>query len=243
MEETLNEIERRVLGVLLEKSLAQPQYYPMSVNAIVTACNQKSNRDPVMSLDEEAVWDTLERLRAVGLVARLMPGGASRVDRFKHDVKNLLGWEKPQWAVMAELLLRGPQTVGELRGRCARLYPFGNTEAVSAVLDTLSREQPPRVQALPRVPGQSAVRYAHRLYPAQEWEKLVGTLAASTPAPPAPASAGSDTRTSPPSPPQPSQVTVELEQLRREVEKAHAEIAELHEQLAELRRRVETLEA
>jgi uncharacterized protein YceH (UPF0502 family) len=243
MEETLNEIERRVLGVLLEKSLAQPQVYPMSVNAIVTACNQKSNRDPVMSLDEETVWDTLERLRAVGLVARLMPGGASRVDRFRHEVKNLLGWEKPQWAVMAELLLRGPQTVGELRGRCTRLYPFENTEMISAVLDNLSQEQPPRVQALPRAPGQSAVRYAHLLYPAQEWEQLTATpTSASAPAPPALASAGSAMQTPAPSRPGGSQVTAELEQLRGEVENAHAEIVELHEQLADLRRRVETLE-
>jgi len=243
MEETLKQVERRVLGVLLEKSLAQPQYYPMSVNAIVTACNQKSNRDPVISLDEETVWDTLERLRAVGLVARLMPGGASRVDRFRHEVKNLLGWEKPQWAVMAELLLRGPQTVGELRGRCARMYPFENTEAVSAVLDHLSQEQPPRVQTLPRAPGQSAVRYAHRLYPAQEWEKLAATPAGSTPAPPALTNAESDMQT--PSPPgvETNQLSAELEQLRSEVENAHAEIAELHAQLAELRRRVETLEA
>ena len=114
MSETLNAEERRVLGVLLEKSMTHPQYYPMSINAIVTACCQKSNRNPVMSLDEDAVWSVLERLRAVGLAKRLMPGGASRIDRFKHCVKDVLGWEKPQWAVMAELLLRGPQTAGEL---------------------------------------------------------------------------------------------------------------------------------
>jgi uncharacterized protein YceH (UPF0502 family) len=228
MEETLNQIERRVLGVLLEKSLAQPQYYPMSVNAIVAASNQKSNRDPVMSLDEETVWDTLERLRAVGLVARLMPGGASRVDRFKHDVKNLLGWEKPQWAVMAELLLRGPQTVGELRGRCGRMYPFENTEAVSAVLENLSNEQPPRVATLPRVPGQSAVRFAHRLYPADEWQRLAETPVASAPAPVAvPSSSHS---------PLAVQGAAELENLRNEIREVRAETAEL-------RRRVEALEA
>ena len=175
MSESLNEVERRVLGVLLEKSLAQPQYYPMSVNAIVTACNQKSNRDPLMTLDEDTVWDTLERLRAVGLVSRLMPGGASRVDRFRHEVKNLLGWEKPQWAVMAELLLRGPQTVGELRGRCNRMYPYENTEAVSAVLDILRDSDPPRVATLPRTPGRSAIRWGHQLYYPEEWQNLAGT--------------------------------------------------------------------
>lgn len=230
MAETLSEIERRVLGVLLEKSLAQPQYYPMSVNAIVAACNQKSNRDPVMSLDEETVWDTLERLRAVGLTARLMPGGASRVDRFKHQVKNLLGWETPQWAVMAELLLRGPQTVGELRARCARMHPFESTEAVSAVLEGFSHEQPPRVAALPRTPGRSAVRYAHRLYSAEEWEKLAEAPVASAAAPSSPAPAPA------------AQVSSELESLRNEVNNARAELDEMREQLAELRRRVETLE-
>ena len=174
MSESLSEVERRVLGVLLEKSLAQPQYYPMSVNAIVTACNQKSNRDPVMSLDEDSVWDTLERLRAVGLVSRLMPGGASRVDRFRHEVKTLLGWEKPQWAVMAELLLRGPQTVGELRSRCNRMYRYENTDAVAAVLDILRESDPPRVAMLPRGAGQSAVRWGHQLYYPEEWRNLAG---------------------------------------------------------------------
>ncbi len=240
MSETLNEIERRVLGVLLEKSLAQPQYYPMSVNAIVVACNQKSNRDPVMAFDEETVWDTLERLRAVGLTARLMPGAASRVDRFKHSVKNLLGWETPQWAVMAELLLRGPQTVGELRGRCARMYPFENTEAVAAVLDGLGQQEPPRVTALARVPGQSAVRYAHRLYPADEWEQLAEAPVAS--APTFTQAADTSPAVATPAPAEATSATAELENLRSEVENVHAEVAEMYEQLAELRRRVEKLE-
>jgi hypothetical protein len=242
MSETLNEIERRVIGVLLEKSLAQPQYYPMSANAIVAACNQKSNRDPAMSLDEETVWDTLERLRAVGLTARLMPGGVSRVDRFKHQVKNLLGWETPQWAVMAELLLRGPQTVGELRARCARMYPFENTEAVSAVLDGLSQEEPPRAAALPRVPGQSAVRYAHRLYPADEWKKLAEAPVASVRASAAEAQGAIAAATQAVAQVDAAKVLAELDNLRSEVENMHAEIAEMHEHLAELCRRVETLE-
>lgn len=172
MTETLNEIERRVVGVLLEKSLAQPQYYPMTLNAIVVGCNQKNNREPVLELDEEAVWNALEVLRAAGLVSRLMPGGASRVERFRHEALERLGWEKPQRAVMTELLLRGPQTVGELRTRCTRLYAFENTEAVAAVLENLAQHDPPRVALLPRAPGQSAARYAHRLYPPDEWERL-----------------------------------------------------------------------
>lgn len=202
MSEALNEIERRVFGVLLEKSLAQPQYYPMTSNAITAACNQKSNRDPVMDLDEEAIWNTLEVMRAGGLVTRLLPGGSSRVERFKHEAKEFFGWEKPQRAIMAELLLRGPQTAGELRGRCARMYPFDNTEAVSAVLESLAQLDPPRVGALPRQAGRSAVRFAHRLYYPEEWAQLAENVGSSVPTadgvvvasvpPPRPASPGGD---------------------------------------------------
>jgi len=247
MSETLTEIERRVLGVLIEKSLAQPQYYPMTLNAIVAAGNQKSNRDPVMTLDEDTVWDTLEVLQAAGLVTRMLAGGASRVDRFKHDVKIRLGWEKPQWAVMAELLLRGPQTVGELRSRCSRMYTFENTDAVAAVLDGLSREDPPRVATLPRAAGQSAVRHAHRLYPPEEWATVArvpdehpSAAPATTSATPTVASAPA--RTSPTAPPSAAAPSVEALGLRSDIEDLHAEVAELHESLAELRRRVETLE-
>lgn len=160
---TLNAIQLRVLGSLLEKSLAQPEYYPMTTNALVAACNQKSNRDPVMSLDEDSVWNALEALRGLNLVTKLLPGGASRVERYKHEVKQTLGWEKPQWPVMAELILRGPQTQGELRSHCARLFPYENSEALGAVVENLMRTDPPLVAMLPRAPGQAAVRYMHLL--------------------------------------------------------------------------------
>jgi uncharacterized protein YceH (UPF0502 family) len=222
MAETLNEIERRILGALLEKALAQPQYYPMTLNAITAACNQKSNRDPLMDLDEEAVWNTLEVLRAGGLVARLLPGGTSRVERFKHTAKEFFGWEKPQRAVMAELLLRGPQTVGALRGHCVRLYPFESTASVSAVLESLSQAAPPRVAALPRTPGQAAVRYAHLLYPPEEWAQL-------SPTPGSPAG-----QTASPSRPAASD---ELEDLRAAVRDLRAEVAELRTTLADLQER------
>jgi uncharacterized protein YceH (UPF0502 family) len=232
MMETLSEIERRVLGVLLEKALAQPQYYPMTTNAIVAACNQKSNRDPIMELDEEAVWNALEVLRAAGLVSRLMPGGASRVERFKHEAKELLGWEKPQRAVMAELLLRGPQTVGELRGRCGRLYAFENTEAVSAVLESLAQMTPARVALLPRAPGQSAPRYAHRLYPPGEWAQLTAGGAET----PGPMSAGPATQIVA------AASGVDTGAWREELEALQGEVAELHQELAELRQRLARLE-
>lgn len=176
---TLNAVERRVVGVLIEKALALPQYYPMTVSAIVAGCNQKSNRDPAMDLDEEAVWDALERLRVAELISRVMPGGGSRVERFRHETPTQLGWEKPQRAIMAELLLRGPQTVGELRGRCQRMHTFENAEAVQAVLDHLAAADPPWVALLPRAAGQSAQRYAHTLYEPDEWARLSsGAMAA-----------------------------------------------------------------
>lgn len=168
----LTDVQRRVLGVLIERSLYQPQYYPMTVNAIAAGCNQKSNRDPEMNLDEDAVWSALEVLRSAGLVSRVLPGGSSRVERWRHEAKEIFGWEKPQRAIMAELLLRGPQTIGELRGRAHRLYAFENAEAVAAVVEGLSSGEQPFVAPLPRAPGQSAVRYAHRLYSDAEWAAL-----------------------------------------------------------------------
>lgn len=227
----LNLVERRVLGVLLEKSLAQPEYYPMTLNAIVAACNQKNNRDPVLELDEDAVWHALEQLRQAGLVAKVLPAPGSRVDRFKHDVDAKLGWPKPQKAVMTELLLRGPQTAGELRTRASRMYAFDNLEAVSAVIEWLSSQSPPLVVAMPRVVGQSAVRFAHRLYPADE-APLADTADAPSqagrPAPRAPAPAASG-----------GESTVALVE---QLDGLQSEVAELHEAVAELRRRLDRLE-
>jgi len=223
MPEILNPIERRVLGVLLEKALTQPQYYPMSVNAITTGCNQRSNRDPVMELDEDSVWKTLEVLRAGGLVSRLLPGGTARVERFKHEAKEFFGWEKAQRAVMTELMLRGPQTVGELRGRCNRMYPFDNTESLSAVLDALSHSDPPRVSILPRTPGQAAIRYAHCFYTPEEWAALTES-AESTAAAAAPGSVATPG------------AAADIQQLRDQMTAIQAELADLRAAVADLHR-------
>lgn len=182
MLEQLNSVQRRVLGVLIEKSLAQPEYYPMTVNAIVTACNQKNNRDPVMELDESTVFDELESLRHAALVARVLAGPGSRADRFKHDALGVFTWGNRQQAIMAELLLRGPQTLNELKTRCARMVDFESVEALQITLDSLQETTPPWIVLLPRQPGQREARYQHRLYmndeaPPQSTERHPATAA------------------------------------------------------------------
>jgi len=210
-----------VLGVLMEKSLAQPEYYPMTVNAIVAACNQKNNRDPAMELDEDTVWRTLEELRVRGLVTRIFPTGSHRTNRFRHEAASHWNWSRNQQAVMAELFLRGPQTLGELKGHASRMVPFENLESVSGVLDSLAALSLPLVAPLPRAPGQSAVRFTHLLYPADERPSGAIPARASSPS----AAAGSEV----PSSRQPETLRAELEELRREV--------------SELRRRLDAFEA
>lgn len=234
MLQPLSEYQIRVLGVLLEKALAQAQYYPLTVNAVVTGCNQKSNRDPVMDLDEPTVWDVLEQLRDRQLVTRIAPGASSRVDRFKHEAKAVFGWERPQQAVMAELFLRGPQTVGELRGRCARMVAFENTDAIAAVLDTLAAGDDPHVEQLPREAGRSAPRWRHR---------HDGAAALTPkPAPPPPASVGAPppTESQPQSPP--VAAADDSGHWREELASLQSEIGDLHEELADVRRRLSRLE-
>ncbi|MFN0137240.1 MAG: YceH family protein [Phycisphaerae bacterium] len=235
----LNPLERRVLGVLLEKSLTQPEYYPMSVNAIVAGCNQKNNRDPVMELDEDAIWSTLESLRGKHLVAKVLPSGTSRVDRWKHEVELALKIEKPQRAVLTELLLRGPQTVGELRTRAYRMYAFENIEAVSAVLDFLGQLDPPMVSTLPRGPRESAIRFAHTFYPPDE------APAAALPSAGGAADAPSATvmRSAPASSVLRDARGDSGGSLQSQVDELQSEVAELHQLLAELRRRIEVVES
>ena len=230
-----DEIERRVLGVLIEKALSQPDYYPMTVNAIVTACNQKSNRQPMMDLDEEEVSGTLEDLRGAGLVTMVLPAPGARMHRYKQELERKLGWNKRQQAIMAELLLRGPQTSGELRSRCARLFAFENLEAITTALDSLSQgeSEPPVVAIQPRGPGQSTVRYTHLLYPADE----VPETAPASAAPPSTVSALAPTPTTPPPP---SDAVAEA--LRDEIDNLHGELADLHEELAEMRQRLDAVE-
>ncbi|MCZ6654798.1 MAG: DUF480 domain-containing protein [Planctomycetota bacterium] len=163
MDVKLNDIDRRVLGVLMEKEMSQPDYYPMTLSAVVAACNQKQNRDPVMSLDEVAIEAALGFLQEMGLLTAMFPSQGGRAKRHRHEAEKVFGWQKAERAVMSELLLRGPQTVGELRTRCQRFVRFADLAVVSQVLDELNRRDPPMAQAMPRELGRTAIRYQHLL--------------------------------------------------------------------------------
>ena len=155
----LSEVDVRVLGALVEKEIATPEYYPLSLNALVNACNQKSNRDPVMTLDEDAVRKALRSLTDQALVRSA--GGDSRVAKFEHRLNELYNFHRHEIAVVCVLLLRGPQTPGELRTRSERLYPFEDLEAVHSALNLLMRREPPLVKILPRQPGTKESRFMH----------------------------------------------------------------------------------
>jgi len=159
----LNDHELRVLGVLLEKSLTQPDNYPLTLNAIVLGANQKQNRDPVLELTESEVAAALHSLETRQLVQYASTSPGARANRFKHNVVETLHWDRREQAVMAELMLRGRQTPGELRARASRMTPFADLESVAATLAALGSGDPPFVEELPREPGRSANRFRHLL--------------------------------------------------------------------------------
>ena len=150
-----------MLGALVEKESTTPEYYPLSLNALVNACNQKSNRDPVMTLDEEAARQALRTLSEQALVRSA--GGDSRVAKFEHRLNELYNFHRHEIAVLCVLLLRGPQTPGELRTRAERMYAFEDLEAVHSALHHLMRREPPLVKILPRQTGTKESRYMHLL--------------------------------------------------------------------------------
>src|SRR5688500_11825741 len=158
-------IDRRVFGVLIEKGKTTPDQYPMSLNALVAGCNQKSNRYPQMELDQEDVLKGLDRLRMLGVVAEVQGGG--RVPRYRHFAYEWLGVNKVELAVMAELLLRGSQTEGELRGRAARMEPIAAVSALRPVLEALKSKR--LVISLTSL-GRGHI-VTHNLYEPQELEK------------------------------------------------------------------------
>jgi len=162
MELRLTATEVRVLGSLIEKDITTPEYYPLSLNALVNACNQKSNREPVMQLDEDAVRDALEGLQQQRMAGPAR-GADSRVTKYEQRLQEVFNFTRPEIAVLCVLLLRGPQTPGELRGRAERLHRFEALEDVQSALQKLMQREPPLAKILPRQPGTKESRYAHLL--------------------------------------------------------------------------------
>jgi uncharacterized protein YceH (UPF0502 family) len=161
LDQILTQVEVRVLGSLIEKEITTPEYYPLTLNALVNACNQISNRDPVVSFDERTVARALESLREKKLT--WMVTGVGRVPKYEHRLSEALKLAEQELAVLCVLMLRGPQTVGEIRGRTGRLYEFKELEEVELTLQALITAEPPLTAKLPRQPGTKESRYAHLL--------------------------------------------------------------------------------
>jgi len=160
---TLSPIEARVLGVLIEKQLTTPDYYPLTLNALVAGCNQKSSRHPVMSLTEAQVQATLDALKRPTLVIDSY-GASGRVMRYAHNVPKVLNIGQAMTALLAVLVLRGPQTAAELRGNCERFYQFADLSSVEAYLEDMARRSAGALAVkLPRQPGSREHRWAHLL--------------------------------------------------------------------------------
>ena len=235
----LRAIDRRVVGVLIEKAKTTPDAYPLSLNATRTGCNQKSNRYPAMQLTEEEVEDSLQRLRHLGAVTSVQ--GSSRVERYRHEMYRWLGVDKVELGVMAELLLRGAQTVGELRGRAARMESIADLNALTPLLESLKAKG--LVFGLNRE-GRGHV-VTHALYQPAELEKLRGQFADSA-SPPGQStdSSLSATGASPStvqsaqavtSPPATPSNAGSVASFRNELEWVRAQIQELRDELDDLR--------
>ena len=162
MSGTLTETEARIVGSLIEKQLTTPEYYPLTLNALVAACNQKTNREPVTNYDEKTVLSALDDLRDKNIVY-VFYGSTSRVPKYKHILPDVYELEPSETAVMCVLMLRGPQTIGELRERTGRLYDFRDLNDVNETLENLLKREEPLITRLERAPGQKEARYAHLL--------------------------------------------------------------------------------
>ena len=158
----LSAVEARVLGSLVEKEITMPEYYPLSLNALVNACNQKNNREPVMNLDEDQIRQALHGLEDDGLAGSAR-GTDSRVAKYEHRMQEVFNFTRGEIAVLCVLLLRGPQTPGELRGRTERMHRFEELGDVQSTLQRLMQREPPLAKVLPRQPGTKEARFAHLL--------------------------------------------------------------------------------
>jgi uncharacterized protein YceH (UPF0502 family) len=230
MEATLNEREVRVVGSLVEKQVTTPDYYPLTLNALVHACNQISNRDPVVQYDERQVSEAVESLRAKNLVY-IFYGADSRVPKYKHMMREVLGLSPQELAALCVLMLRGAQTVGEVRGRTGRLYEFADLREVEATLEALAQRDEPLVVKLPRQTGRKEARYAHLLSGPPAFEEE----AEAQPAGAAQHSTGGTARTSSTRAGEGERVA----QLEAEVASLRGEIDEMRRQFEEFRKQFE----
>jgi len=174
----LSAMEARVLGALIEKEINTPEYYPLSLNALIAACNQKSSREPVMELSEEEVRSSLRHLEDIGYTSTVHD---SRVLKFEHRVRTILNLRRDETAVLCLLLLRGPQTPGELRTRADRMYTFDDLAAVQSTLTRMVERETPLAVLLPRQPGAREARYAHLLCGMPETSDVAAPVKASSP--------------------------------------------------------------
>ena len=210
----------RVLGSLAEKQVTTPDYYPLTMNALVHACNQISNRDPVVQYDERQVEEAVDSLRLKNLVY-IFYGAESRVPKYKHMMREVLSLSPPELAALCVLMLRGAQTVGEVRGRTGRLHEFADLREAEATLEGLSQRDEPLVVKLPRQAGRKEARYAHLL----SGQPVVDEEAEAQPASAAPRTrAGESER---------------VGRLEAEVERLSGELAEMRRQFEEFRKQFE----
>ena len=224
MDILLNEIETRVLGSLIEKDVTTPDYYPLSLNALINACNQKNNRDPVMNLDEESVRQALETLQEKRL-AGPTSSADSRVTKFEHRLQEVFNFTRGETAILCVLLLRGPQTPGELRGRSERMHRFEDLTEVQSTLQRLMQRDPPLVRVLPRQPGTKEARYRHLLAGDVEDVDVAEVSLARAPSPASVLTSSADAG--------------RIAHLQDEVSVLKKELAELKQQFASFRKQFE----
>lgn len=215
MEATLDGTELRVLGSLVEKELTTPEYYPLSLNALVNACNQKSNRDPVLSLDESQVTRALDTLRFKQYA--LVSGSGGRVPKYRHALVEKFRFSPAELAILCELMLRGPQTVGELRGRGERMHKFADLSEVESVLADLAERTPSLVVKLPLQPGRKEPRYCQLFSGEPDLSELAAQMEAR--------GAGGDGE--------------KMARLEQELSELREEVAALRETVAEFRKSFE----
>ena len=218
MSDKLTEVEARIVGALVEKQLTTPEYYPLTLNALIAACNQKSNREPVVSYDERAVESALETLRDRNIVY-VFYGSTSRVPKYKHMLPGVYELEPSEVAVLCVLMLRGAQTIGEIRGRTERLYDFRDLNDVQETLDALAKRDEPLIARLERAPGQKEARFAHLLC----GEEHLAVMAEAAARPASSGHAGGE----------------RIEKLEQEVESLKTELAEFKETFEEFRKQFE----